>query len=76
MIQQPHAILDGFPTVEVEDREFWNPSDLPMLNRIEPRDALAGDRVFLEALAIVDDASDVKLIVEDTGPAAPVTLDC
>jgi len=65
------VLLRFFPDLVIDNPEARRFFDHPFIRWIKPGNALAGIRILGEALAIVDDEADVKLIVQNA--AAPQT---
>jgi len=69
------ACLDGLPERVVDDAQRRHLLGDPLRGWVGPGLALAGRRVFDEALPVPDQLADIELVVEDAGAAAPVAID-
>ena len=74
-VQAALSVAHGLPELFVDDTQFRNLLDDPVLFLIKLGNAFAGLRVFDLAQAVPDESADVKLIVDDTSFALPIAID-
>ncbi len=69
------AVLDRLPQRIVDDAEFGNLRNDPLLGRIDPGHPLAGLRVLDIALPVPHQPADVELVVDEAGATFGVAPD-